>query len=170
MAELDLINEYAQELLDLCADAVTAASSEPNRVYVAPPGPAFDCDQLTVEVRSLGDHPFPAQSTLGAGRRIHAAINLVGFRVKIVGCVPTLDEEGNPPSEVDSQAAAFGLNKDLYAIWTRVRTAFKDGTLFSGNCSALFFDGGRALDELGGLAGYEIDFRAELEGFANAGT
>lgn len=169
MAELDLINEYAQELLDVCEGAV-AAVGEIDRSYIAPPGPAFDCGQLTVEIRSLGDHPLPTSSSLGSGRRLHAAINLVGFRVKVVGCVPTLDSDGDPPEPADAQAAAFVLNKMVYSIWTRVRTVYKEGEIFGGNCNALFFDGARALDELGGLAGYEIDFRAEIEGFANAGS
>jgi hypothetical protein len=87
-----------------------------------------------------------------------------------VRCVPTLDENGNPPSPDDVAAATAVLNMDLWSIWTRVRTEHKAGTLFSGDCGHLFYDGATAIEEEGGVAGYQIDFRADIDGFANAGA
>lgn len=171
MADLDRLTEYAQELLDLCEAALEATDAgAPSRVYLAVPGPPFDCDQLTVETASLGDAPLAATSVLGSGRRITAAINLVGFRVKIVRCVPTLSEAGDPPPEEDVTLAAAMLNMDVWAIWTRVRTAQREGTLFGGDCSHLFYDGAFAIEEEGGIAGYQIDFRADIDGFVNSGS
>lgn len=170
MADIDRLTEYGQELLDLCEVAVIAAGWAPSRVYLAPPGPPYDCDQLTVETASLGDAPLATTSTIGAGKRITAAMNLVGFRVKLVRCVPTIDEDGNPPDPDEESVAADLLNKSLWAIWTRVRTAQRAGELFGGDCDHLFYDGASPIDEEGGLAGYQIDFRAEIAGFANLGT
>lgn len=171
MADLDRLTEYAQQLLDVCEAALAATDAGvPSRVYLAVPGPPFDCDQLTVETKGLGDAAFATTSTLGGGRRITAALNLVGFTVKIVRCVPTLDENGNPPDEVESSIAADMLNKDLWSIWTRIRTEQREGTLFNGECGHLFYDGAFAIEEEGGVAGYQIEFRADIDGFINAGS
>jgi hypothetical protein len=171
MADLDRITEYAQELLDLCEAALaTTDEGVPSVVYLAVPGPAYDCDQLTVENMGLGDAPLATTSTLGGGRRITAAINFVSFRVKIVRCVPTIDDSGNPPDPAAVAARAAVLNQDVWSIWTRVRTEQREGTLFGGDCDHLFYDGATAIEEEGGIAGYQIDFRAEIAGFINAGS
>lgn len=168
---IDTLTEYADELLDLCETAVALTDlGAPSATFLASPGPAFDCDQLTVELISLGDAPFASTTVLGPGRRVTAAMNLVGFRIKIVRCVAMLDEQGNPPTPAAQRAGAVAGHQDVWAIWTAVRTAQREGTLFGGLCDHLFYDGARALDEQGGIAGYEIDFRAEIAGFANSGT
>jgi hypothetical protein len=171
VSTIDQITLYAQELLELCDQALLATTDgAPDVSYLAHSIPAIDCEQLTVEVLSLGDHPLPATTTLSPGRRLTAAINVVGFRVTIARCVPVLDEQGNPPPPDEIQAAAERLHQDLFAIWTRVRTAQKAGELFGGLCDHLFYDGAFPLEESGGYAGYTIDFRVSIDGFANLGT
>lgn len=165
------LTEYARELLELCEASLVATDvGPPPKIYLAPPGPAFDCDQLTVEVISLGDAPFAGTSVLSGGRKITAAMNLIGFRVKIVRCGPTLDAQGNPPPLADEEDAAIIGHQDVWAIWTGVRTAQFAGTLFGGLCDHVFYDGARAIETLGGISGYEIDFRVEIAGFANSGS
>ena len=117
------------------------------------PGPPFDCDQLTVETLSLGMLRSRPRACSESGRRITAAINLVGFRVKIVRCVPTLTRRRIRRPRRTWPLAAAMLNMDVWAIWTRVRTAQREGTLFGGDCGHLFYDGAFAIEEEGGIAG-----------------
>jgi len=173
ISTLQSLTQYAAELLALCEDALTpTVGGVILRSYLSPGTPAFDCEQLTVDVQSLGDADMTTLSTLGAGgRHITGALNLIGFRVTVVrDCVPTLEEDGDFPDPIDMQAKAVEVQEDVWAIWTRVRTAKMEGTLFDGRCNKLFFDGARALETAGGTAGWEIDFRANIPGFVNSGS
>lgn len=164
--------EYAQELLELCEEAIaTTESGAIERAYLSPPSPPWDCEQLTVEITSIGDFPLPTTSTLGGGQRITAAINVLGFRVVVLrDCAPGMDEDGEFPDPDEMAAFAALGHQDVWSIWTRVRTAYIAGDLFEGNCDHLFFDGATALEMSGGMAGYQLLFRAEIAGFANSGS
>ena len=164
--------EYAQELLDLCSVALADTVGGPvDREYLSAGRPVLDCEQLTVSVTSLGDASFPAQSVVGAGQRhITGALNLYGFLVTIVRCVPTIDENGAIPTVGEESDAAAKVHQDLIAIWNAVRQAKRSDDLFGGSCELLFFDGARALDSEGGLGGWEIEFRADISGFPTDGS
>jgi hypothetical protein len=169
---LETPTEYAQELLDLCvaalAETVGGAMTSQKLVHGTP---VHECDMVSVAVASLGDASFPAQSTVGAGQRhITGALNLYGFRVTTVRCMPVIDEAGNPPSDDEETAAATKQHQDLIAVWNAVRQAKRDDSIFGGACDLLFFDGARSLEVEGGYAGWEIDFRADISGFVAVGT
>lgn len=167
---LATLTGYAQELLTLASAAVAdTVGGEIDRTFLSPPGPPFDCEQISVEVISLGEAPTAVTTSIGAGRRnLTGALNLVGFRVMVIrDCIPGLDDEGNFPGEGELTAAATTLHEDLFAVWTRVRTAQREGDLFGGKCDHLFYDGASAIETQGSMAGYQIDFRAEIAGFVN---
>jgi len=170
-SDLSTPTTYARQLLELCEDALAlTAAGAPTLSYLSTAVPAFDCNQLTVEIISLGDAPFASTSTFATGGKITAAINLIGFRVVVVRCVASIDESGAPPTVAEIEADADKMHQDVFAIWTRVRTAQHDEELFGGACSHLIYDGAIALETEGGMAAWQIDFRAEIEGFANSGT
>lgn len=170
---LQTVTEYAQELLDLCDAAISTTVGGPiARSYISPGRPPWDCEQITVHLSSLGDAPFAVTSSVGGGRRhITGATNLLGFAITVVrDCVPTIDDRGLFPDEADIQLSAVEGHEDVWAIWTAVRLAQMDGTLFGGTCDHLFFDGAVALDTEGGFAGFEILFRVEIAGILAPGS
>lgn len=172
VSTIETLTEYAQELLDLCDTALAdTVGGQIDRVFLSPPAPPWDCEQLSVEVDALGDYPLPTTSTLAGGRRLTAAINVVSFRVVVLrDCVPGITEEGYFPDPAELTASASEGHQDVWAIWTRVRTAYREGDLFEGNCDHLWFDGATALEQSGGFAGYQLMFRAEIAGFGNSGS
>lgn len=164
---------YANELLDLCATAVAAAAGGPiTRQYLSPGRPAADCEQLTVSLISIGDAPMATTSGIGAGyRHLTGALNLLGFLVTIFrDCVPVIDDDFHVPPADEIDAAAVIGQEDVWAIWTAVRQAQVNEELFGGACDHLFFDGAFSLDTEGSLAGWEIQFRAEIAGIAANGA
>lgn len=172
VSTIETLTEYADELLTLCNAALAdTVGGEIDRSYLSPPTPPWDCEQVTVEVASIGDWPLPTTSTLGSGRRITAALNFIGFRIVVIrDCIPGLDDDGDFPDPDDIRASAIEGHQDVWAIWTRIRTAYIHGDLFEGNCDHLVFDGATALETSGGHGGYQIDLRAEIAGFANSGS
>lgn len=166
------LTDYADELAVVAADALAdTVGGTIERAGLTAGLPAFDCEQVTVAVISLGDAQQSTLSTLGAGRRhMSGAINLIGFRITVLrDCVSTIDESGDFPAVDEMRADAEKVHQDVWAIWTRIRRLMMSGSLFGGRCSKLFFDGARATATEGGMAGWEIDFRANIPGFANDG-
>src|SRR6516162_3799237 len=96
----------AQNLLEqLSAELVNRGIVLPDMVYVAPGAEvAFDCEQLTVNMTRIisnmqtQDTPYPTMSAL--------MISSAEFFATLVRCVPTLSDQGVPPSPADSAAAA----------------------------------------------------------------
>jgi hypothetical protein len=165
---LETPTAYAQELLALCVAALAdTIGGAMDLAFLVHGTPIHRCNQVSVAVSTLGDASFPAQSTVGAGQRhITGALNLYGFRVTTVRCMPTISSAGSLPSEEEETEAATKQHQDLIAVWNAVRQAKRDGDLFGGHCDLLFFDGARTLEVEGGFAGWEIDYRADISGFA----
>lgn len=164
--------EYAQELLDLCSDAIAETEGgEIARRYIWTGRPAFDCEQLTVSGVSLGEAPTGALSAMGTGRRhVTGRVNLIGFLVCIVrDCAPQMNGRSAPDPDALT-AHASEIQQDVWAVWTAVYRAMREGTLFGGRCDHLFFDGAQALESSGTLSAWEILFRAEILGIIGGGT
>ncbi|MDF2751662.1 MAG: hypothetical protein K0S82_44 [Gaiellaceae bacterium] len=168
---LQSLTAYADELEAAAASALadTIGGAIDHSGLVAG-SPSFECERLSVEVRTLGDAALSSLSPLGAGsRHIGGAVDLIGFRITVVrDCVATIGENGEFPTIAEERADAIRVHEDVWAIWTRIRTLINRGEIFGGRCKKLFFDGARALPIEGGTAGWEIDFRVNIPGFANA--
>lgn len=170
---VESLTAYADELAAAAAAALTdTVGGAIERAGLTAGLPAFDCEQVTVAVISLGDAQQSTLSTLGAGRRhMSGAVNLIGFRITVVrDCIATINERGEFPTIEEMRSDAERVHQDVWAIWTRIRRLMMAGELFGGRCSKLFFDGARATATEGGMAGWEIDFRANIPGFANDGN
>jgi hypothetical protein len=167
---VESLTTYADELATTAAAALAdTVGGEIERAGLTAGLPAFDCEQVTVAVISLGDAQQSTLSTLGAGRRhMSGAVNLIGFRITVLrDCIATIEEDGDLPTVAEMRNDAIKVHQDVWAIWTRIRRQMMAGELFGGRCSKLFFDGARATATEGGMAGWEIDFRANIPGFAN---
>ncbi len=163
--------QYAEDLLALCLDAVTAtAAGAIDRVYVSPGRPAYDCEQLTISLMSVGEAATVAPTSLSPGKRhVTGRVNLLGFLVTVLrDCVPILDGDRAPEGDAIALSAAEVI-EDVWAIWTYLYWAFRRGELLEGTCDSLFMDGARAVETEGTLAGFEIDFRVNIPGILNAG-
>lgn len=162
---------YAEELLAVCEDAVAATTSGAiDRVYVSPGRPAYDCEQLTIALVSLGEADTAVATTLARGRRpVTGRVNLLGFLVTVLrDCVPVLEGE-SPPAPASIAASASEVIEDVWAIWSYLYWAFRRGELLGGACDDLMMDAAIAIETEGTLAGFEIEFRVNIPGILNAG-
>ena len=163
---------YAEDLLAICEDAVTATSAGAiDRVYVSPGRPVYDCEQLTIFLDSIGEASTATSTSLAVGKRhVTGRVNLLGFVVTVLrDCVPVLEDDGSIPTPENIALSAQEVVEDVWAIWTYLYWAFKRGELLDGICDDLFMDSAQAIDTSGALAGFEVSFRVNIPGIANAG-
>lgn len=164
------LTAYADELLELANAALAdTVGGSIDRAALSAGTPAFDCEQITVEVLSIADAALSTQSPLGGGsRHIGGAVTLIGFRITVArDCIRIIDEDGDPPTVEEMHEDSEKVHQDVMAIWSRVRTLMNQGELFGGRCRKLFFDGARALPIEGNFAGWTIDFRVNIPGYLN---
>lgn len=176
MAATDLY-DLCREYLEACEEAVAAAPGGAiARSFVSPGLPSFDCaPQLTVHAGG----PAEADTKLTApmlnpGHRtdIMGVVNLVTMTATVIRCVDPVESVNGKiifPSAASLDGSSQIVNADLWAIWNHVRTRYRAGTLFSaatGRKRELFFDPAVSLTPQGGTAGWEIQIRVELDGYA----
>lgn len=166
----------AQELLDASIEALDtiptfapALEGAPARTFISPGQPALEgCDQLCVHVALITDMDTSPGGN-AAGRRVAAKKQIVSFVVTISRCVldtrgQSADVMNEPYKEVDLTETAEQTNADAWALWNHLYGLWRSGDLFT-LCSALFFDGLRALPEEGARAGWTLALRADLSGY-----
>lgn len=135
------------------------------RKFVAHGPPALDCcDQLAVHVAQIGEAPTQAGTVLQPGlRHAFARVNLTALMITVTRCHPVLDESLAPPTPAELTDAAATLNADAWALWNGLFRA--QDTLFAA-CDLVFFDGMTPLVPQGGCAGWVMQVRFELGGYA----
>jgi hypothetical protein len=163
------LTEYAHAVLAVAETALaTTTAGVPDRSYVSPAAPVFDCcPMLTVHIPAMaeaGTAPVvPVEAPARRGQ--YGNIILVTYVVTTLRCAPSI--EGNLlPSVVDMEAAAAEVLEDGWAIWNGIRHAVQDGTLFT-DCLGVHFDGGRSVSEQGGCVGWQHTIRAQIPGIPN---
>lgn len=160
------LQALAEELLEASVDALdtipTSApglAGAPERSYVSPGTPSFDCcDQLTVHIPGVNEMPQTVDTHKQGARK-----NIVIFVVSATRCIPSIDENGIPEA-ADIQAAAEQVNADGWALWNYIWNLIRSGDLFS-LCGPVSWDGLRAINPSGGCGGYTLTLRAEVEGY-----
>ena len=178
MSDVGTLTDYAAELLDVCDDATASTvggrvSEQPKgRAFVASALPALDCcPQLTVHVGGLQiENTSPTTPVTAPGHRLTTTgmLFLALYVVTVVRCQPI--SKGNrqiivPPDPDELQAAAIQSDQDLWAIWNRVAAEHNAGNLFGGRCPTLYFDPPSPLLVEGACGGWEIPFRAAIDGY-----
>ena len=169
MTDVSDIGLLATEVLSGAFDALETIpivapgfDGAPDRYFVSPGEPAFDCcPQLTVHVSSITDRPTTLTTT---GRSCAASVSLVGLVVTIVRCVPVPDDQGNPPSMEAMCEAAFQTEMDGWALWNHLYSMWCADMLFS-LCGEVFWDGMRAINPAGGCSGWTLSLRVSLDGY-----
>lgn len=169
MASSDLY-DLCRELLEACAEALTfSINGAPPRQFVSAGLPAFDCEQLTVHAGGTTEaYTLPVEPPMQPGLRAAttAKLNLVQMTATIIRCstgIPTNTKTAPSPVKLDNDAKV--VLADLWVIWNHLFTLKKNDTLFPPDHRAMFFDPAVALPISGGVAGWEIPFRVQLDGY-----
>ena len=159
--------ESAGELLAVCEEALSETTAgTPERSYVTPSEPAFDCcpflsvhvSALTVDTTAVG----PGGVATGH-RTTSGSIILATYVVNAVRCAPEIADGKSLPTLAAIEAAAQQVEEDGWALWNRVRSAIRCGEIFR-LCSEVYFDGGASIPEQGGCVGWQFQVRAALPG------
>ena len=165
MAAADL-QALAEAVLDASEDILATTGNPPiERAFVCIGPPALDCcNQLAVNVGNIGEAATVIPNVLQPGlRHEFSRVNLTALLITVTRCYAMPDDEGIPPSPAEQNADAAVLNADAWALWNglyRMREV-----LFS-DCDIVIFDGIIPLPPSGGCAGYVMQVRFELEGYA----
>lgn len=157
--------EQAGELLLVMEDALAdTIGGTPDRSYVAPAEPAFDCCPfLTVHVPSISEASTTDPGIVGGHRSTTGSIILVEYVVTAVRCAPEPGSGSTLPSLTAIEASAREVEEDGWALWNRLRSAIRCGEIFA-ECSEVYFDGGLSIPEQGGCVGWQFRVRAALPG------
>lgn len=159
--------DLEQELLDACVESLDTIplfapglGGAPERSYVSPGLPAFDCcDQLTVHTPSIVDSPFSPGSFTGTSARA-ATVITVTLVATITRCIPSQPE----PPVADFLAPSEQTSADGWALRNHLLNMIRAGDLFT-ICSEVFWDGLRFVNPQGGCAGWTLNLRVQLDGY-----
>lgn len=165
----------AASLYDACAELLAAAAASltdpPARQYVSPGPVALDCEQLTVHAApiSLADTDPSGPGVLqGARRASGVSVNLVGLVVTVVRCVPTIEEPSKGrlviPSVTTLDASARIVLADGWQLWNGIKQRHRANTLLPGSCRDVFIDPAIPITPSGGLGGWFLTVRTNLDG------
>lgn len=162
----------ASRLLEVAAEALdtlTAVGLDgcPDRAYVSPGLPAFDCEQLTVYASALSEEiTSPLNPNTATGQRHKfGRISLVSFTTSIARCLPLTD--GNvPPDPILEDVASRQLLADARVIWEEYYWRSKRGTLLGDDlCSIRRMNASHVVDPSGGMGGWNIQVTLEIDGY-----
>ena len=153
------------EALDTIPDYDPELEGAPNVQFVNSGGPVDDCGQLTVSVTPIAEAPT-APLLLGAGTRHRQdfRVNLVGLNVRLVRCLPAPAGMGGPPPASVQTAWSAQLNADAWALWNHLWNMARAGDLFT-LCGEVYFDSLKTVGPQGGLGGWSLNLRVQLEGY-----
>lgn len=168
---VDGLYQLATDFLTVCEDSLTmTAAGVPDRSYVSPSAPAFDCCPfLSVHVAGLTEEatsPLAPPPVLGR-RTEFGRLNLATLVATIVRCSPQLDESGLAIIS-SAEAVAQTVLQDGWALWCGLSHAITCEA-FKDLCSFVHVDRGTSIPEQGGCVGWQFTIRAELEGIPNPG-
>lgn len=170
MADATTLYDMAAELLAAAAAALaTTASGAPGRQYVSISSPAYDCEQLTVHYAIADKAPFNPAAGAGHHRLAGGSVNLVGFDVTVLRCVPVLDGSTNPPSPAELEAAALVHGVDGWTLWNYLQSRLRDDSLWGlWPCGELQMSPMLPINPQGGFAGTVLRLSARVDGFVMA--
>ena len=88
--------------------------------------------------------------------------------VTIIRCSTIPADTKSVPSPVKLDLDAQKTLSDLWVIWNHLFTLKRADTLFPPTHREMFFDPAVALPIQGGVAGWEVPFRVQLDGYRTA--
>jgi hypothetical protein len=147
----DYLQTLAADLLAASLAGLAVARTgnpEPDRVYISHNSPAWDeCSgdgQLSVWIGPI----VHTQVAVGSVCQIRASAPLC---VTLLRCVPTMRDDGSPPTSAELTASADGLNRDVWSLLTELY----DYVAALG-CDIVDVGSAEPLGPDGGLAGWRV--------------
>lgn len=163
------LSDYADDVLVVAINALnTTTAGAPDRAYVSPAIPTFDCcPALLVNVAALGEaNTSPTTPSQAPARRSWwGNIILATYQIWAIRCAPVI-EEGVLPSPSEIAASALEVQEDGWALWNGFRHAILDDEIFT-HCLGAHFLGGAPIPEQGGCVGWLFQIRAHIPGIPN---
>lgn len=159
----DRIWLLAQELRDVISHGYAVAGVDlPERQFVSPGLPAWDCEILAVQL----ERTFGIAGNL-ATELIEPQLPAVGhamrgatFAIWLIRCVPTIHDDGTNvqiPSVTEEEAAAKIIYSDVQLLLNVIVAAQRAGEL--PGCSGLAFEVWQTVGPQGGLSGGYLRLR-----------
>ncbi len=157
-----MIHDLAAKLLGLVADELTQMGiSVPERQYLAPGADVvFDCEQLTVRIARIipgmqgADTTFPVVT--------HCALRKTAeLYVTLVRCVPTMHDNGDPPTVDEYNQSSIITFDDAFALRVALENIEHNHLLVPVNVPCTIGQL-NTLGPLGGLAAVDMMFSVEL--------
>lgn len=135
----------------------------PGRQLVTPGLPAYDCPMLAVHVERIYPHDGRVGVELQPQLEGEAAFYLRAMSVGLylLRCVPTLDNQGNPPAADLEEAAAADILRDAVHLWRALSGAIDAGGL--PGCGGVAWEGWETITPDGALGGGVLRCRIGLE-------
>jgi hypothetical protein len=173
----DALDLLAHDVLDACVACldtipglVPGLAGAPDRAFVSPGEPVWDCcDQLAVNSPSIGEQFTSPTSPAGATARRHVfgRIPMVRIVTTVTRCIPQGEVVGTayrPPTVADLEAAAAQIHADGWALHNGIYNRIAQG-LLSDRCSEVAWDGLASATPAGGCAGWTFTLRFQLDGY-----
>lgn len=146
-------------LAAVVAGYVTAGVELPERQLIAPSLPVWDCELLAVHV----ERQFSYAGNL-ASEVVEPLTDAPGFALRgaviavhLIRCVPSQDDDGNPPTAAAETAAAETILRDSQLLVNVLVAAVRNGDI--GTCNSVAFQEWESLTASGGLGGGRLRMR-----------
>lgn len=149
-----LLHTWAQAIKMAVADHYAAQGvALPAWQQVLAWTPAYDCEMVAVypEAAFAHDGSMNATDTAAAMADPAHAMRYARIAIAVVRCVPTLDDNGNPPATTVAEAAALPILTDALLVWDAVVAAQRAGTIPT--CGSVAFESWASVEANGGLGG-----------------
>lgn len=162
----------ASRLLEVAAEALDTLTALgltpcPDRAYVSPGLPAFDCEQLTVHATLLGEETTSPLSPNAATGQRHkfGRVTLVTFTTSIARCL-VVQTDNVPPDPLQEDIASRQILADARVIWETYYWHSRQNTLLDADrCSIRKMNASQPVDPSGGIAGWLINMTVEIDGY-----
>jgi hypothetical protein len=175
MAATDL-HQLAEDVLAACVasldtipDADPTLAGAPERSFVSPGVPVWDCcEQLVVWVPGVTQQTTrPSGAGEQARQHVFGRIPLARIEITISRCVPAGEINGTeyvPPAVTDLEATAAQMHADAWALYNGLFNRIAQGIL-TDVCDEVAWDGLQAATPSGGCGGWTINLRFQLDGY-----
>jgi hypothetical protein len=164
---LELASELlvqSAEILDSAADPGNGVPGAPDRRIITVGTPALDCcDQLAVHVVTGYEERTGDQGRIAQGVACHG-MTFVELRVQITGCVPSVDDRGNPPSADAINRSAVALYSHGWTMWCGLNNRAGSELFGEGMPKRAITVGPLTpVEEQGGCAGWFVQVAVQLD-------
>lgn len=170
MPSSSILYDTAHELLlHINTYFVAQGVDLPDRRYVTLGEPAHDlgpeagtdcAGQVTVSMDFIGSGLPGAETSDSNQTRGCTITDFVSYTIELVRCVPTLENDGTPPSLTDLDDSALDLSIDGYLLRRSIHNAWSSGVFC--NCQDIAIGRLEVISPRGGVAGWRQTLQVDL--------